>query len=409
MGKNIFILIFGWLVTTGFVAANPVEKTMFVDGFKRDYLVYTPSHPFSEKAGGIIVCLHGFGRSMNDFFGQYNMTAIADSLNLIVVVPQALPEQNQAVVQKANTISLVSNNQISLNSVWGCGLRVRASLLMVELLDETLNKDVDDIHFIDLMIDEVLSDYSLPDKNIFMLGTSLGGFMTYQYALRKGERLSGIISIAGSMGLSIKGMDYTTQIPVCDFHSMTDEVVPYSGSQDQFPFRISLAMPKTDVINYWVKTNSAGKPVTEQIQYYPSTNGITVEKITYPEQKNEVIHYKINGNGASHGYFFKKEAGDCMDHIEEITRFIKSHISDYLATIQDITIQKLAFYPNPVQDLIYVDTASGIVSIFDRAGRKIFTQSFTNGKVDLSSLNAGIYIIQIQSNHTIRVNTLIKR
>jgi len=400
MKGNIVILIVWCLAATSFVSANPERKTMQVGGFEREYLIYTPKHPQRKKADGLIVCLHGFNRTMNDFFDNYTISDIADSLNMIIAAPQALPEQNQQVLLNTAIINFFSNNNISLHSVWGCGLSVRVPLLGLSV---ELNKDIDDVGFIDRMIDKILSDYSLPAENLFMFGTSMGGYMTYQYALRKGERLSGIISIAGSMGLAIKGMDYATKVPVCDFHSISDEVVPYNGSQGI----ISMARPKTEVINYWAETNSTGKPVTEQVQYYPSTNGITVEKITYPDKDNEVIHYKING--ADHSYFFKKEAGDCMDHAEEIARFIRSHFSDPLVQIQPVTTEKLAFYPNPVQDRIYVDTESGIVSLFDMAGQQLFTQSFTEGQIDLSSLKSGIYVIKIQSGNTIKVNKLIKR
>jgi len=407
MERKIFIFIIWLWATTGVVGASPVEKTIYVDGFKREYWVYTPSHPFSEKPDGMIVCLHGFGRTMDDFFDQYNITAIADSLNMIIAAPQALPEQNQEVRRDAEIINSWTDNTISLNSVWGCGLSVHVTSFGLTLFDAELNKEVDDVKFIDQMIDEILAENSIPERNLFMLGTSMGGFMTYQYALRKGGRLSGIISIAGSMGLSVKGMDYTTKLPVCDFHSVTDEVVSYTGSQFQFPVLIALAMSKTNVINYWVETNSAGLPVTEQVQNYPSTKEITVEKITYPDKDNEVIHYKIDG--ASHSYFFKKEEGDCMDHVEEITRFIQSHISKSPIQIQPVSAQKLVFYPNPVQDIIYVDVESGIVTIFDTTGQTVFTQSFTEGKIDLSFLKSGIYIIEIQSENTGKAGKLQKR
>ena len=398
MKRNIFIFIVWCLAATSFVAANPERKTMQIGGFEREYLIYTPKHTQRKKADGLIICLHGFNRTMNDFFEEYNISDIADSLNMIIAAPQALEEKNAQTILTASIINALIDNPISLKSVWGCGLRVQVLNLSVEL-----NKDIDDVDFIDRMIDKILSDYSLPAENLFMLGTSMGGYMTYQYALRKGERLSGIVSIAGSMGLAIKGMDYATKVPVCDFHSISDEVVPYNGSQGI----ISLARPKTEVINYWAETNSTGKPVTEQVQYYPSTNGITVEKITYPDKDNEMIHYKING--ADHSYFFKKDAGDCMDHAEEIARFIRSHYSDPLVQIQHITTEKLAFYPNPVQDWIYVDTENGIVSIFDTAGHQLFTQSFTAGQIDLSFLKSGIYIIKIQSGDTMKVNKLVKR
>lgn len=409
MIRKCLLISIAWFIAAGVILANPVRKTIQIGGFEREYLLYTPQHPLLEKADGVIVCLHGFGRTMNDFFNEYNVSTVADSLNLIIAAPQALPEQNPSVNLAAEAINSFTNNRISLNSVWGCGLSVRAysKLLGINLLNEELNRDVDDVNFINTMIDDILSDYSLSSENLFILGTSMGGYMAYQFALKKGEQLSGLISIAGSMGLTIKGMDYATKVPVCDFHSVTDEVVPYSGSQDQYLFTISLAMAKSDVIKYWAETNTTGAPVVEPVHYYPSTNGITVDKITYPELVNEVIHYKING--ASHGYFFRKENGDCMDHLEEIARFIRRHFSGTSTQIPDMTAQKLFFYPNPVQNNIYFEARNGIVSIYEITGRKIFCQSFSSGQIDLSFLKQGIYIIQVQSENAIRVNQFIKR
>jgi hypothetical protein len=231
--------------------------------------------------------------------------------------------------------------------------------------------------------------------------------MAYQYALKKGDRLSGLISIAGSMGLAVKGADYSIKMPICDFHSLTDEVVSYSGTIDHYLGTVSLAMNKSDVIKYWTETNATGTPVVEQVQYYPSTNVITVEKITYPDPVNEVIHYKMNG--AAHSYFFREEAGDCMDYLEEISRFISSHLSVSHNQIPDISAQKSSFYPNPVRDIVYFNTINGIVSVFDITGREIYTRAYSSGQADLSFLKQGIYIIRIQSENTIQVNQFIKQ
>lgn len=406
MLKLIGIINLMWLIVTYPGNAQPVRKTITTGGFDREYLIYTPQNPL-EKAEGLLVCLHGFGRTMNDFFGQYDILALADQLNLIVAAPQALPEQDPEILQKANLLASIANNEISLHSVWGCGLGVRVSMAGFVAINEELNKDVDDVSFIDLMIDDIMTENDLPDENIFMLGTSMGGYMTYQYALLKGERLSGIISLAGSMGLNIKGMDKAVKIPVCDFHSVTDEVVPYTGSQTQMGYTIALAKPMTDVINFWSQVNETGDPITEPVEIYTPTNKITVEKITYPDADNEVIHYKIDG--ASHSYFFKKEAGDCMDHVEEITKFITSHHTGISHNEPIVTEQKSVFYPNPVYDRIYLNNAEGIISIYDITGRKLFTQPFTAGQTDLSALRPGLYIIQIQSGNTIQVSKLIKR
>jgi len=403
-----FILIIGILLSAiGFISANPTLKTVLTGGFERQYMVYMPQNPQEERPAGMIVCLHGFGRTMYDFFNEYNVSAVADSLNLIIASPQALPEQNPTVIAEANLINSLTNSPLSLQSVWGCGLSVKASLPGILNLNEELNRNVDDVSFINQMIDSVLYDYSLPSENIFMLGTSMGGYMTYQYALEKGDRLSGIISVAGSMGLSVKGMNYATKLPVCDFHSLSDEVVPYYGSYNQSLATITLGMNLQDVINYWVKTNGAGMPVTEPVQNYTSTNKLTVDKITYPDPVYEVIHYRIDG--APHNYFFRKENGDCMDYPEEISRFIKAHLSKTFNQIPDITAQKIFFYPNPVQDIVHFNISAGIISGYDIAGRKLFSQSFESGQADLSFLKQGVYIIRIQSGNTIQSGRLIKQ
>ena len=407
MKKFILIVTVLFTAVTSAVSENPTQKAIQTGGFEREYLVYTPQNSKAEKPAGMIVCLHGFGRTMYDFFNEYNVSAVADSLNLIIASPQALPEQNSTVIAKANLINSFTNSPLSLQSVWGCGLSVKASLLGIPVLDEELNRDVDDVDFINQIIDSVLSEYSLPPENIFMLGTSMGGYMTYQYALKKGDRLSGIISVAGSMGLSVKGMNYATKLPVCDFHSLSDEVVPYYGSYNQSLATITLGMNLQDVINYWVKTNGAGMPVTEPVQNYTSTNKLTVDKITYPDPVYEVIHYRIDG--APHNYFFRKENGDCMDYPEEISRFIKAHLSKTFNQIPDITAQKIFFYPNPVQDIVHFNISAGIISGYDIAGRKLFSQSFESGQADLSFLKQGVYIIRIQSGNTIQTGRLIKQ
>ena len=397
-----------WVITTVAGSASPVLKTIQTGGFKREYKVYIPQNPLYEKANGILVCLHGFGRDMDDFFSQLDITGIADHLNMVVAVPQALPEQDQKVHDMASLLSLLPDTEISLHSVWGCGLRVHVSMIALgTLIDEELNKDVDDVAFIDAMIDEIQAEYNLTDDNIFMLGTSMGGYMTYQYALLKGERLSGIIAIAASFGLNIRGTDHAPQIPVCDFHSVTDEVVPYTGSQSQLGYTITLAQPKVDVIDFWRQTNETGEPVTEKVEYYPSTNDITAEKITYPHPDHEVIHYKTNGS--PHSYFFKKENGDCMDHAEEIIKFITAHHSVISHNAPIVQEQKTFFYPNPVHDRIYLNTTDGVLSIYDLSGRKLSTQTFTTGQADLSFLKPGLYIIHVQSGGALQVSKLIKK
>ncbi|MDR2628361.1 MAG: T9SS type A sorting domain-containing protein [Dysgonamonadaceae bacterium] len=415
MTKKIVSIALLSLAVIASAMANPVKKILQTGGFDREYLIYTPSNAHAGKPDGIIVCLHGLNGSMQVFFEEYQFRDIADSLNYILLSPQALPEQEQSVRDAAALFKLLGGNDIPLDAVWGCGLgiKARSTILGISLLDEELNKSLDDTGFIDLMIARTLSEYNLEARNIFMLGTSLGGYMAYQLALVHGTKFAGLISIAGSMGLNIKGMEGNgIKIPVCDFHSTTDEVVRYSGSFEQSGMRISLAQDKQEVINYWVRNNSAmSTPVVEEVRYYPSSNGITVEKFTYPDPENEVVHYRMNGS--QHSYFFRKEAGDCMDYAEEVMKFIASHAEPSADTgnTGDMRSHSLTFYPNPASDRIYFDApdGGGHISIYSLAtGKQVVSQTFQPGPFDISSLKPGVYIIRTQTKESTRIDKLIK-
>jgi len=407
--KHIIVIVFAiCLFMADIVIANPVKKTIQSGGFEREYLVYTPQHQQSINPTGILIGLHGFNGSMDDFFNEYDFRSIADSLNCLILAPQALPEQNEKVKLIADVLNFFTSNKMRLDAVWSCGLKVKAiSPFIGTLIDEELNKDVDDVGFISLMIRQILDEYGLPSENIFMIGTSMGGYMTYQYALQQPVKLAGMVSVAGSMGLAIKDQDSGLKVPVCDFHSTTDEVVPYSGWYEQSGATIYLAQNKDEVIRYWVTNNEAGAPVTENVNYYPSANEITVEKTIYPAPVNEVIHYRMNGS--SHSYFFKKEEGDCMDYREEITKFITAHSTGHSSEIHLITPSQPAVYPNPAHDVIYLSVESGFIRIYNMAGQAVWAGSFDSGSLNISFLSAGTYIIHLQADGITYKTKLIKK
>ena len=399
MRKNVIIcaVCVACLFVTDRAEANPVKKSIQTGGYTREYLVYTPQHPVSAPPHGLLVMLHGFNKSMESFFDEYDFRSIADSLNYIILSPQALPEQSESVKLKADILNLLMGDKLKLDAVWACGLRVKATLGILTLLDDVLNKDVNDVDFLQYIIRQTLSDYDLPPDNIFIIGTSMGGFMAYQYALLQPVKIAGMVSVAGSMGLDVKQLSDKSGIktPVCDFHSVTDEVVPYTGSFQQSGVTVTLAQRKEQVIQGWVNLNQCGAPSTENVNYYPSTNGITVEKITYPSTSNEVIHYKING--APHNYFFKKENGDCMDYREEIAKFIAAHASSSPVGITCPQQPDIKVYPNPARDVVYFGVETGRLTIYNLTGQTVWTGEFNAASMNISFLKSGIYIFYIQA------------
>lgn len=395
MKKYILLLIFTFITIN--IYANPTKFSITHYGYEREYMVYLPKSYDGTKSSGLIICLHGFNSSMNTFFGNYNITDVADELNLIVVAPQALPEKNPKVLEKAESLGKLIGKPFPLDAVWGCGLRVKSDNILFPL-DVELNKDMDDTGFLKTITDKIKDEYAV-NQNIFLIGTSLGGFMSYQYAMYYGNELSGLISICGSMGTNIHNANSNIKLPVCDFHSMTDEVVPYSGNLNYkvsfLNIKVSLCQSKSNVIDFWVNNNKVSSiPTIEQVDYYPSTNSITVQKEVYAGNQNEVIHYQIKG--AYHEHYFKKENGDCMDYNEEITKFIKSHSIIDGTGIQNI-IKPLIIYPNPAKDYVNIGIDEGYVTIYNINGQQVFSAGITSSQLDVSFLSRGIYIVNIQA------------
>jgi hypothetical protein len=71
-------------------------------------------------------------------------------------------------------------------------------------------------------------------------------------------------------------------------------------------------------------------------------------------------------------------------------------ITDFsLATVYEESNAAIGVYPNPANDLIYVSgITEGFVMITDLSGRMVL-ESLVQPYTDISTLNSGIYLIQI--------------
>ncbi|GBU07454.1 hypothetical protein AwDysgo_07850 [Bacteroidales bacterium] len=344
---------------------------------------------------------------MNDFFQEYKIAEVANQLNAVIIAPQALDEQSQDVIDKAKTIKELTGIDIALNAAWGCGLRAKVDLFsFFPIIDEELNKGIDDIGFISQIVNNSYQNYNIDKQNTFIFGTSMGAYMSYQYALYEGNNLSGLIGICGSMGLNIRNLENNVSLPICDFHSVDDEVVPYEGLFKTALYRVNLCKSKEETIRFWVDKNKAKpSPIVEEIVNYTPSTDKTVSKYSYASPTNEVVHYKIHK--ASHEYYFKKENGDCMDYNEEIIKFILAHSKDSNTGIENTKNSKLKIYPNPAQDFIQINIDQGQVTIYNLQGQTMLKGNIAGNYFDVSSLKKGCYMVKVSSEKTSFVEKLI--
>jgi len=231
-------------------------KTFLHDNVNRNYLVYIPNSYDSEIDYPLMFLFHGFGGIASEFMNTADMRDLAESKNFIVVYPQGL-------------------DLASTGSHWNCSNPSADN-----------KSDVDDIGFIENLIDQLLIDYPVIDnKRIYAAGYSNGGFMSYYLACNS-KKFAAIGSVAGTM-LDDSYQNCNAQFPTAmiNIHGTDDFDVPYVGNS-YYP-----SIP--DVVDWWKNFNNA---TNEDL--LTNQDG-TIEQYIYYDDAGDrfVEHIKVIGGG----------------------------------------------------------------------------------------------------------------
>lgn len=83
----------------------------------------------------------------------------------------------------------------------------------------------------------------------------------------------------------------------------------------------------------------------------------------------------------------------------------------YLSTSEVVNKNEISIYPNPATDFMYVKNLKGsnTYKIFDTSGRITLQNSLSDGKINISSLTKGNYILHIISKEKIQSFKFIKK
>ena len=225
-------------------------KTFSHDNVNRNYLVYIPDSYDSEIDYPLMFVFHGFGGIATQFINSADMRDLAESNNFIVVYPQGL-------------------DLGGTGSHWNCSNPSADN-----------KSDVDDIGFIENLIDQLIVDYPVIDnKRIYAAGYSNGGFMSYYLACNS-KKFAAIGSVAGTMlDDSYQSCNANFPTAMINIHGTNDFDVPYDGNT-YYP-----SIP--EVVDWWknfnntpnedLLTNQDGS--IEQYKYYNDAGDIYVEHI----------------------------------------------------------------------------------------------------------------------------------
>ena len=174
------------------------SRTRTIEPGGRSYRLYIPS-TLPEGPVPLFIGLHG-GTGWGDQSVSTNrIEGLAESNGFIVIHPDGVPQPN--------TRGRVWNGGMC------CGIAAR--------------ENVDDVAFIDAVIDRVESDDDIDDRRVFAFGHSNGGIMSYRLACELSDRIVGIGVVAGTLG--IDDCAPTQPVSVMHIHGTADQNLPIDG------------------------------------------------------------------------------------------------------------------------------------------------------------------------------------
>ena len=225
------------------------------DGLARQFVVYVPTNYNTDTDYPLMINFHGFGGTASDFVETADMRSLAESENFIVVYPQGTllggyPHWNSSAPSSDNKSS------------------------------------VDDIGFVEALIENISSTYSINKNRIYAAGYSNGGFMSYYLACNS-TKFAAIGSVAGTMiDDSYQNCNALVPTAMINIHGTADSVVLYEG--DSYG---STAIK--DVVTWWKNFNSC---LNEDV--LTNQNGSIEQQIFYDDSGNPYVqHIKIYDGG----------------------------------------------------------------------------------------------------------------
>ncbi len=212
-------------------------RAIGVEGDSREYLLHLPPGLGSQGPAALVVALHPLGGWSHQFARVSQWTTLADQEGFAVVFPDG-----QGPLRHVGQ---------GWNAVHCCGYG--------------FERNVDDVAFLDALLDELLASFPFDPAQVYVVGHSNGAMMAYTYAALRPERLAAIGAVAGAIasGPSLDQMVSTPAasgpVSVAIVHGTRDGVVPFDGggNGDRGGWRFA---PVDDAVSFWLAANGAERP-----------------------------------------------------------------------------------------------------------------------------------------------------
>ena len=251
---------------------------------EREYLIYIPSSYDSTQATPLVLSFHGGSGTAYGYMQYTDMRSVADTAGFLIAYPQG---------------SLDSEGFSHWNSM---------------LYTEGSKSVVDDVGFIQSLLNDIEDNYNIDTNRIYASGFSNGADFSFSLGCYLNSKFAAIASVAGLMAQESETYcNPTSSTGIMIVHGTSDTERPYSGINSWY-------LSIESAINYWVDYNNLDSTINLN---YVDDNNYQIENYNYLNSNNKVMIKLLKIINGGHYWFDLEYQNQNLD--QTIWNFFTQH------------------------------------------------------------------------------------
>lgn len=343
------------------------------DGNTRFYIVHLPTGYNASNSYPMVFNFHGYTSNAAEQQAYSLMDIVADTAGFINVYPDGI------------------------GNAWNVGFGFAPYFT-----------GVDDVGFVNALIDTMMANYSVDANMVYATGMSNGGYLSNRLACELPNRIAAIASVTGPMTDSTNVYcNPSRMVPVMHIHRTTDPVVNYNGAAN--------SLGAVELVDFWVQHDAC--PITSIDVPYANINiadNCTAIRKNYLPCTDgaEVVLIEITNGGHTWpgGAIDVPSLGNTNRDFfasGEIWNFFKRFTLNQFIGIEQEENHWINVHPNPVYHDLYMSPGLEY-TIFTMKGQVVMEGISNNDPIDVRNLKFGMHYVQMKTNKQVIVRKILK-
>ena len=237
------------------------DRTSVIIGAERPAELFLPLVDQSNNPSGVLINLHGYS---GDSISQTNYTFLKQAAldaGLAYVAPDGMKDRTG-------------------NRFWNAS----------NACCDFAKSGVNDVQYIDGLIDEMSDAFDLDKSRIYLFGHSNGHFMSYQYLCTSKNKVAAIAGLAGSMDTD-PAQCSGKSANVLHIHGDADATISYAGGA-----LFAQSYPSVDeVVKRWSNNNQCTTKPENQLDVIAAMSGTETTSYPFDCTQGSLELWKLNG------------------------------------------------------------------------------------------------------------------